>query len=53
METYDPHKNTTEVRQGGRRMMPMRVLVFSAIGILIVFAILYIVFAMNTPPTAQ
>jgi hypothetical protein len=53
METYDPHKSTTESRQGDRRMMSMRVLVFSVIGILIVFAILYVVFTMNTPPTAQ
>jgi hypothetical protein len=53
METYDPHKSTNDVRQGNRRMMSMRVLVFSVIGILIVFAILYVIFTMNTPPTAQ
>jgi hypothetical protein len=53
METYDPHKNTTEARQGNRRMMPLRVLVFSGIGVVVVLAIIYIIYAMGTPPTAQ
>lgn len=53
MPTYDPHKTTTEIRQGNRRLMNMRVLVFSLLGIVILFAIIYVLFAMNTPPTAQ
>jgi len=53
MPTYDPHKSTTEVRQGNRRLMNMRVLVFSLIGIVLLFGILYLVFALSAPPTAQ
>jgi len=53
MPTYDPHKSTTEVRQGNRRLMNMRVLVFSLIGIVLLFGILYLVFALNAPPTVQ
>ncbi|KFC61672.1 hypothetical protein FF80_03868 [Devosia sp. LC5] len=49
METYDPHKNKTEVRQGNPRKMNMRVLVISLIGIVILFAIIYLVFAMSQP----
>lgn len=45
METYDPDKNGTEVRQGSPRRMNMRVLVFSMIGIIVLFAIIYFIFA--------
>ena len=41
METYDAHKSTTEVRQGSRRMMNLRVLILSLVGIVAVFGILY------------
>ncbi|UXN75265.1 hypothetical protein N8D56_10755 [Devosia sp. A8/3-2] len=49
METYDPHKNTTEVRQASPRKMNLRVLVISLIGIIVLFAILYMVFTMSQP----
>ena len=41
METYDTHKSTTEVRQGSRRMMNLRVLILSLVGVIAVFGILY------------
>ena len=44
MRTYDPHKDTTEVRQGNRRLMNMRVLLFSGIAIVIAFAVIFLVF---------
>jgi len=53
MPTYDPHKTTTEVRQGNRRLMNMRVLVISLVVIVLAFALVYIFFWANTPPTAQ
>lgn len=49
LETYDPHKNTTEVRQASPRKMNLRVLVISLIGIIVLFAILYMVFTMSQP----
>jgi len=44
METYDPQKNTTEVRQASPRKMNMRVLTTSLIGIIVVFAIIYFIY---------
>jgi hypothetical protein len=52
MKTYDAHKTTTEVRQGNKRLMNLRVLVISLILIVLVFAVIYAIFAMTTPPTA-
>lgn len=49
METYDPHKNTTEVRQGNRRQMNLRVLVISMIVVVLAFAAIYFFF-LATPP---
>ncbi len=49
METYDPDKNTTEVRQANPRRMNLRVLVLSLIGIVVLFAIVYLVFGMIQP----
>ena len=49
METYDPHKDTTEVRQGNPRKMNLRVLLLSLIGIVVVFAVLYLVYALAQP----
>ena len=51
METYDPHKNKTELRQGSPRKMNMRVLVISMIGIVVVFGLLYLFFAMGQQGT--
>jgi hypothetical protein len=47
METYDPHKNATEVRQASPRKMNLRVLVTSLIGIMVVFAIIYLVYTLT------
>jgi hypothetical protein len=47
METYDPHKSTTEVRQASPRKMNMRVLVISTIGIIVLFAIIYLVYTLT------
>ena len=40
-ETYDPHKSTTELRQGDRRQMNMRVLFMSIAAIIVAFALIY------------
>lgn len=52
METYDPHKSTTEVRQGSRRKMNSRVLIMSLVGVIIAFVVIYIIYsvAMPAPP---
>lgn len=49
METYDPKKNQTEVRQASPRKMNLRVLLLSLIGIVVVFAVLYLVYALAQP----
>ncbi|MEQ9636878.1 MAG: hypothetical protein RLW68_12425 [Devosia marina] len=49
METYDPDKNTTEVRQANPRKMNLRVLVVSLVGIVVLFAIVYLVLGMMQP----
>jgi hypothetical protein len=49
METYDPKKSTAEVTQANPRKMNFRVLLFSMIGIVLLFAIIYLVFTMAQP----
>ncbi|MGV3577243.1 MAG: hypothetical protein ACO1O4_19120 [Devosia sp.] len=49
METYDPHKNTTEVRQANSRKMNSRVLAMSLIGIVIAFVVIYIIYSIAMP----
>ncbi|HHY50598.1 MAG TPA: hypothetical protein GYA10_12710 [Alphaproteobacteria bacterium] len=49
METYDPHKTTTEVRQGNRRQMPLRVLVISGALVVLAFAAIWLFF-LSSPP---
>lgn len=49
METYDPNKTTTEVRQASPRRMNLRVLVMSLVGIVVLFAIVYLVYTLNQP----
>src|SRR5262249_7019921 len=51
METYDPHKSTTEVRQGSRTLDNFWVLVISVVAVIAVFAIIFLVFFANTPPS--
>lgn len=52
MQTYDAHKNTTEVRQGNRRMMNTRVLIISGALVVLAFALIYLVFFIQPNPTA-
>lgn len=53
METYDPHKSTTEIRQASPRLDNFWVLIISMVGIVAIFGIVYLVFAVgNTPPSA-
>lgn len=49
METYDPKKSATDVRQANPRKMNMRVLVSSLIGIVVVFAVIYLVYSAMQP----
>jgi hypothetical protein len=51
METYDPHKTTTEVRGANRRLDNFWVLIISTVVVIALLAIVYIVFSMNTPPS--
>ena len=51
METYDAHKTTTEVRGANRRMGNFWVLLISFGAVIALFAIIFLVFAANTPPS--
>jgi cobalamin biosynthesis Mg chelatase CobN len=48
METYDPHKSTTEVRGANRRTDNFRVLIIGVVAILILFGIIYFIFGMGS-----
>jgi cell division septal protein FtsQ len=48
METYDPRKSTTDVRQANPRKMNLRVLVFSLIGVVLLLAVVLMIFS-NMP----
>ena len=52
-DTYDAHKTTTEVRQGSRTLDNFWVLIISSVVVVAIFAILFLVFAAGTPPTAS
>ena len=47
METYDPQKSTTDVRQASPRKMNARVLVTSMIGVIVAFAIIYLIYTLT------
>lgn len=47
METYDPKKNRTEVRQGNPRKMNLRVLIMSLSGIIVLFAVIYLIYSLT------
>ncbi|GHA17510.1 hypothetical protein GCM10007989_10880 [Devosia pacifica] len=49
MENYDPQKNTTEVRQGSKRNMNLRVLAISLALIVVGFAIIYFFYTATQP----
>ncbi len=46
MDTYDPHKSTTEVRQGNPQKTNSRVLIIALTTVIIAFAIIWAVYAM-------
>ena len=51
MRSYDAHKSTTEVRQGSHRLMNFRVLIWSVLGIVLAFGLIYLIFfVMASPP---
>ena len=52
METYDAHKTTTEVRQANHTLDNFWVLIVSGVAVIALFAIVFLVFFANTPPTA-
>jgi hypothetical protein len=52
MKTYDPHKSTTEVRQADRRLDNFWVLIISTLAVVALFALIYLIFFANTPPSA-
>ena len=47
MKTYDPDKTKTEVRQASPRRMNARVLVTSLIGIIVLFAVIYLIYTLT------
>ena len=47
METYDPKKSDSDVRQASPRKMNLRVLIGSLIGIVVLFVVIYAVYAMT------
>jgi disulfide bond formation protein DsbB len=53
MQIYDAHKSTTEVRQGSRRKMNLRVLIISTVLVVVAFAIILLVFNAMAPGTAS
>lgn len=53
MQVYDPHKNTTEIRQANQSLDNFWVLIISTVLVVALFAIIFIVFFANTPPTAS
>jgi flagellar basal body-associated protein FliL len=52
MQTYDPHKSTTEVRQASRTLDNFWVLIISTLVVIAVFAAIYLAFFATTPVTA-
>ena len=52
MRTYDSGKNTSEVRQGNRRMMTSRILIISTVLVVLAFAVIFFIFASQPNPTA-
>jgi hypothetical protein len=51
METYDAHKTATEARQASPRLDNFWVLIISTAVVVAVFAIIFLVFTGNTPPS--
>ncbi len=51
-DTYDAHKTATEVRQANKRLDNFWVLIISTAAVVALFAIIFLVFSVNTPPSA-
>jgi hypothetical protein len=49
MESYDPNKNPTELRQASPRKMNLRVLIMSLVGLILLFALVYIIYTVAQP----
>jgi hypothetical protein len=49
MEVYDPHKNTTEIRQASRNLGNFWVLIASVVLVVALFAIVFLVSNANAP----
>ncbi len=49
MQTYDPEKTTTEVRQANPRKANLRVLVVGLIGIVVLFAVVFFIYTSMQP----
>ena len=52
MKTYDAHKTTEEVRQGTKTLDNFWVLIISTVVVVALFAIIFLVFFVNTPPSS-
>lgn len=52
LETYDAHKNDVEARQASRRFGNFWVLIISTAVVIALFAIIFLITAGNTPPSA-
>ncbi len=50
METYDPHKNTKQVRQSDDRRMNGRVLVISTLAVFVLLMLFYVLWALVIAP---
>jgi hypothetical protein len=46
-KTYDPDKSATEVRQASPRKMNLRVLITSMVGVIVLFAVIYLIFTLT------
>ena len=47
METYDPKKTNNDVRQASARKMNLRVLVTSMVGVIVLFAVIYMIYTLT------
>lgn len=50
METFDPHKNTTQVRQADGRQTNLRVLVVGTLVVIAAFALIFLAFQLFSSP---
>ena len=49
METYDPQKNTTEATQATPNKSNFRVLIMGLVGVIVLFAIVYMIYSGAQP----